>query len=148
MRLHLGEVADVADVVARAVLVRVVVNHILAGYLLGQVEGLEDRAAVTAPAAQVVHLGHAWLLDEALDETGHVERMDVVAYLLALVAEDRVLLIRQVALDEVAQEAVQLDARVVRASEAAAAQAGRLHVEVPAVLLHHDVGRDLRRAEE
>ena len=74
--------------------------------------------------------------------------MDVVAHLLALVAEDLVFAPFDVALHQVAEEAVQLDAGVIRAGEAAAAQAAGGHAEIAAVLLHHDVAGDLRRAEE
>jgi hypothetical protein len=49
--------------------------------------------------------------------------VDVVAHLLALVAENLVFAALEVALHEVAEEAVQLDAAVVGAGEAAAAQA-------------------------
>lgn len=52
------------------------------------------------------------------DKAGAV-RVDVVADLLALVAEDRAGPLLEVAPHEVAQEAVELDARVRRASEAA-----------------------------
>ena len=69
--------------------------------------------------------------------------VDVVADLLALVAEDAVGAALEAALDEVAEEAVQLDAGVVGAGEAAAAEAAGGHAEVAAVLLHHDVGGDL-----
>ena len=79
---------------------------------------------------------------------GDVVGVDVVAHLLAFVAEDAVLAAFEVALHQVAQEAVQLDAGVIRPGEAAAAQAAGRHAEVAAVLLHHDVGRDLRRAEQ
>ena len=78
----------------------------------------------------------------------HVEGVDVVSDLFALVAVDEVLPAFDVALHEVAQEPMQLDARVVRARQASAAKAARLHPEVAAVLLHHHVGRDLRGAEE
>ncbi len=43
---------------------------------------------------------------------------------------------------------MQLDAGVVRAGQAAAAQAAGRHAEIAAVLLHHHVGGDLRRAEQ
>ena len=56
-------------------------------------------------------------------EPRHVEGVDVVAHLLALVAEDPVLAPLEVAFDEVAQEPVELDAGVVRPGQAAAAQA-------------------------
>ena len=78
----------------------------------------------------------------------HVHRVDVVADLLALVAEDLVFAAFEVALHQVAEEAVQLDAGVVRAGQAAAAQAAGGQAEVAAILLHHDVRRDLGGAEE
>ena len=74
--------------------------------------------------------------------------MDVVAHLLALVAEDLVFAAFEVALHQVAEKAVQLDAGVVRAGQAAAAQAAGRHAEVAAVFLHHHVGGDLGGAEE
>ena len=43
---------------------------------------------------------------------------------------------------------MQLDAAVVRAGQAAAAQTAGLHAEVAAVFLHHDVAGDLGGAEE
>ena len=52
------------------------------------------------------------------------------------------------ALHEVGQEALQLRARVLRARQAAAAEAHRGHLEVAPVLLDQQVGRGLRDAEE
>src|SRR5918996_4384238 len=66
--LRLAEIADVADVVAFAVLVGVFVDGLAARDLLGEGKGLEDRAAVAPPAADVVDLAGPWGVDEALDE--------------------------------------------------------------------------------
>ena len=74
--------------------------------------------------------------------------MDVVAHLLAPVAEDRVGLAGHRALHQVGEEAVQLRAGVLGAGQAAAAEADRRHVEVAAVLLHQQVGGRLRDAEQ
>jgi len=74
--------------------------------------------------------------------------MNVVADLLALVAVDPINLLFEVGLDQVAEEPVQLDAGVVGPGEATAAQAAGLQAEVAAVFLDHDVGRDLRGAED
>jgi hypothetical protein len=74
--------------------------------------------------------------------------VDVVAHLLALVAEDPVLAALEVALDQVAEEAVELDAGVVGPGQAAAAQAAGGHPEIAAVLLDHHVGGELGGAEE
>ena len=74
--------------------------------------------------------------------------MDVVPHLLALVAVNLVLLAFHVALDQVAEEAVQLHAGVVRPRQAPAAQATGGHVEVPAVLLHQHIRGELGGAEQ
>ena len=74
--------------------------------------------------------------------------MDVVAHLLAAVAEDRVGLAGHRAPHQVGEEAVQLRAGVVGAGQAAAAEADRRHLEVAPVLLHEQVGRGLRHAEQ
>jgi hypothetical protein len=74
--------------------------------------------------------------------------MDVVAHLLAFVAEDLVLAALDIALDQVAQKAVQLHAGMVRTREAAAAQAAGGHVEIAAVFLHHHVAGDLGSAKQ
>ena len=74
--------------------------------------------------------------------------MDVVADLLAAVAEDRVALARDGALHQVGEEAVKLRAGVVWAGQAAAAKAHRRDLEVAPVLLDHQVGGGLRDAEE
>ncbi len=145
---HFAEVGVVADVVADAVFVHVGEDLFLAGELLGGLEGFEDGAGVGLAAAEVVHLAQAWRGDEGRHELGHVERVDVVTHLFAFVAEYAVLAALQVALHEVAEEAVELDAAVVGAREAAAAQAAGGHVEIASVLLHHHVAGDLRGAEQ
>src|SRR6185436_18532245 len=143
VRPHLREVRDVADVVALAVLVDVVVLHRLTGEVLHPLERLENGAGIGPAPAEVVDLPGARVLDERLDEPGDIVRVDVVPHLFAFVAEHVVAAAAEVHLDQVVQEPVQLHARVIRACEAAATQAARVHAEVPAVLLHHDVGRDL-----
>lgn len=61
--------------------------------------------------------------------------VNVVADLLALVTVDTILLPFNVALDEVAEKAVQLDARVIGTGQAATTEAARRHREVASVLL-------------
>src|SRR4051794_29153645 len=52
----LSQVADVADVVAFSVLVDVLPLHLVAAHGFGALERLQDRATVSAPAAEVVDL--------------------------------------------------------------------------------------------
>ncbi len=75
-------------------------------------------------------------------------RMDVVPHLLALITVNFVFAPFHVALDQITQEAVQLDAGMVGAGEAAAAQAAGGHVEIAAVFLNQDVGGQFGRAQQ
>src|ERR1017187_3754902 len=74
--------------------------------------------------------------------------MDVVANLFALVSEDLVFTALDVALDQIAEEAMQLDAGMVRACQATGSQTTRRHIEVAAILLNHNVRRQFRRSEQ
>src|SRR5262249_2936823 len=141
---HFSQVAVVADVIAGARLLDVRVSLRLAGVALHQLERFEDRHRVRLPAAEIVDLGHARDLDERVNEAADSEGVDVVAHLLALVPEPAVLAILDVALDEIAQKPVQFDPAMTGAGEAPAAQAAGGNVEIPPVLLHQDVPRDLR----
>ena len=58
-----------------------------------------------------------------MDESGYVERMNVVANLLPLIAENLVRAALDIAFDQVAEESVKLDARVIRSGQATAAEA-------------------------
>ena len=74
--------------------------------------------------------------------------MDVVADLLALVAEDAIRRAGHRALHEVGEKAVQHGAGVVWPGQAAAAEDARPHAEIAAVLLHQHVGGHLRGPEQ
>jgi hypothetical protein len=145
---HLGQVADVADVVASAVLVHVFVLHFFAAAGGGTVEGFKDGDAVGAATTEVVNFAAAGVFIKSMDEAGDVEGVDVVAHLLAFVAEHLVETALDVAFDEVAEEAVEFHTAMVGAGEAATAQAAGFHAEIAAVLLDHDIAGDLGGAEE
>ena len=148
MRAHFPQIGVVADVVAGAVLVHVGEDLGLAGEFFDDLESLEDRGAVRLTAAEVVNLARARGRDEGRHEARDVERVDVVAHLFALVAENLVFAALEVAFHEVAKKTVELDAGVVRAGEAAAAKRAGGQAEIAAVFLHHHVGGDLAGAEE
>lgn len=147
MVLHFGQIADVADVVPFPVLVYILPLHGFAGNGGDLVEGFQNGDAVVTATADVVHLAAAGIFKEGVHEADDVQTVDVVPHLLAFVAEDVVLFSGKVALDEVAEEAVEFDTAVVRASETATAQGAAFHAKVAPVFLHHDVGSDFRRAE-
>ena len=54
-------------------------------------EGFEDGDAVGAATADVVNLAAAGIFKEGVHEANNIEAVDVIANLLALVAEDIVL---------------------------------------------------------
>src|SRR5208283_554498 len=88
--LELGEVGDVADVVADAVLVDILPVHCFAGHFCDLGDGFEDGNAVFAAAAEVVDLAGARIGGKLFDGADDIVAVDVVAHLLALVADDRI----------------------------------------------------------
>lgn len=74
--------------------------------------------------------------------------MNVVAYLLAFVSKNLVFAALEIALHEIAKEAVQFHPSMVRTGEATAAQATGRHIEITSVFLHHYISRHLRGTEE
>ncbi len=74
----------------------------------GQRERFEDRTRVAFAASKIVNGAYAGRVEECADEARNIKRMDVVAYLLPLVAEYAVFAIFEIALDEITQETVEL----------------------------------------
>ena len=121
MRFHFGKITDVTNVIALAISVDVLPDHLLARHLFNELERFKDRTTVAAAAAEVINLAATWCCDEVLDEAHNISGMNVVSNLLAPVPVD---LVRKPVADgarQVGEEAVQLDAAVVRSREAAAA---------------------------
>jgi len=148
MRLHLAQVAVVADVVADAVLLHVLPFHGPASFPLGYLKCFQNGTGILFAAAKVVNLGHPGGFPEFEHKMRDVMGMNVVAHLLALVAVDFVFASFQVALDEVTQEPMELDSRVIGTGQATAAQTARGHPKVMTVFLHHNVGGHFGGTEE
>src|SRR5271163_1164392 len=141
--MNFSEIRIVADMVSDPVLVHIAENLRLSRERFGDLEGLQDGGGVGLAAPEIVHLAGPWGINESGDEPGHVERVDVVPDLFALVAVDIVVPSLQVAFDEVAEEPVKLHARVVGPGEATAAQAAGGHAEVAPVFLDKHIARQL-----
>src|SRR5262249_29968763 len=84
------EVADVADVVAAPRLLDVLPGELPAAQIVELRDRLEHRDAVRAAAAEVVDRGRTGAVGEGGDRRADVERVEVVAHLLGLVAVDLV----------------------------------------------------------
>src|SRR5260370_36539090 len=56
MRLHFGQIADVTDVIALAISVNVLPDHLLAGHLFSESERLKDGTTVATTSTEAVNL--------------------------------------------------------------------------------------------
>src|SRR5450756_839197 len=92
-----------------------------------------------AAAAHVVNLTGTRLEGELPERFDEVVAVDVVAHLLAFVAEHAIGAAGSSTFHEVGEKAVKFGARVRRAGKAATAKDRRLHAEVTAVFLSQDV---------
>ena len=106
MAAHFAKIAVVADVIADAIFVDVYVLLWFACEGLGDFESFKDRAAVIFHAAEVVHFCDSRCCNELFHESSHVFAVNVVANLFAFIAKDTVLAAFQVALYQIAKEAV------------------------------------------
>src|SRR5690349_9845626 len=98
------------------------VTHRLAADLRNPVKSFQDRDRVIPAPAQVKYGPGRWILEEHIYAAGHVVGMDIIADLLTLVSVNRIFAFFHVAADQVAQEAVQFHARMVRPRQAATAE--------------------------
>src|SRR5262245_32902464 len=104
MRLHLGQIGDVADVIAVSGRIHIFVLHRFARDFAYGLERFEDRNGVLSSASDVVNFCRAGSRDEAFDESSNIEAMNVVADLLSLVAENTVRPLFEIALYQITQE--------------------------------------------
>jgi len=147
MGLEFGEIGDVADVVADAVLLDIVPVEFLARELFGAFDGFDHGDTVSAAATHVVDLPGAGTSGKLFDSANYVVAVNVVADLFSFVAEDGVAPARESLLDEIGEEAVELDAGVGRPGETAAAENADVHLEIAAVFLGDEISSSFRSAK-
>src|SRR5207248_1146252 len=124
-----AEVADPPAVIPHPCPIAQLPLELAPGDLLAELDRLEHRAVAGAAAADVVDGCDARALAELVEGGDEIGTVDVVAHLLAAVAEDGVGPRGDDAAHQVSEEAVQLGAGVVRPRQAAAAEADRRNVE-------------------
>src|SRR5215467_1065449 len=142
------QVADVGDVIAETTRFHVFHGESLASEVLAARDRLEDRDAVRATAAKIVHGGRSRRLVELEKRRADVVRVEVVTNLLALVAVHAVDAAFLDGPGEVSEEAMKLRRGVVGPGQASATEAHRGHAKVSPVLLDHDVGGQLGCAKD
>ena len=82
---ELAQIADVANMVALAILIMVDVVELASGQLSGTLDGLQHGNAVGSPATHVVDLAGARIGCKLLHRPDHIVAMDVVANLFTFV---------------------------------------------------------------
>src|SRR5208337_203691 len=110
MRAELGQVRDVADVVALAVLVDILPIHWFAGHLPDFGDTFEHGDAVFSTAAEVVDLATARAGRKHFDRTDDIMAMYVIADLLAFISINGIGAAGNGHLHEVGEEAVEFHA--------------------------------------
>jgi len=132
-----GEIGDVTDVVAFAILVDILPIELFAGNLLDFGDGFEHGDAVLSPTTHVVDLAGPRISGKFFDGADDVVAVNVVADLLRLVTEDGVGAADERDLYEIRKKTVKLDAGVRRPGQTAAAENTDIHAEVAAIFLGH-----------
>jgi hypothetical protein len=115
---------------------------------LQPLDRFEHGDAVAAAAAEVVDGSGNRALAERHDRRADVVGVNVVADLLALVAEDPVGTPLSDRARDVREKAVQFGAGVIRSGQTPSPETHGRHAEVAAVLLHQDIPGHLRGPEE
>ena len=91
VRADFRQVRNVADVIADPIFILEAMPQIETHFLEGS-DCLENREAVLPPAADVVDLAAAGRLKKLEEKLGNVIAVNLVTYLLSLIANDCVLL--------------------------------------------------------
>lgn len=143
MPLKFRDVADPPDVVAAPIFGNIFGMKFVSGNLFAERNRFEHRAIAVACAAHVIDLTASRSVEERVKRTNQVSAVNVVPHLLFFVAEDGVRRFRNSALHQISQESVKLCSRMIWTREASAAETGRFHSKITAVLLHQNVGGNL-----
>src|SRR6267142_5703914 len=148
MALQFRQIRDVADVIAFARLFGVGPVNFTASQRFHPGNRFQDGDAVGAASAEVIDLAGPRIARKLLECAHHVKTMDIVADLFAFVAVHRVRAAGQRHLQQIGEEAMQLDARMRGPGQASTAKYAHAHAEVPAVLLRINVGGNFRSSEQ
>src|SRR5262249_3353431 len=120
MRQHLGQVRNVADVIAASGRIYILVFHPFARDFAYGFEGFQDGNGVLSPASDVVNFCWARSRDEAFDESGDIDTMNVITNLFSFVAKDPISSLFNVAMYQITQEAMELYPAVIWSGQASA----------------------------
>src|SRR5665213_4132798 len=104
-----------------------------AGHAGDHFDAFEQACGVVLAAAQVVNLAGAGGLGEMPEGVDHIMAVNLIADLFSLVAEDGVGAFVKGDVNQIVEEAVKLDAGMLRAGEASAAKHAGLEAKVAAI---------------
>src|SRR6266849_6392860 len=147
MRADLAQIRNVTDMVPDPIRGIVTVAKVKSDF--GQhVDGFQDGQTILPASSQVVDLTRSRVLVKLQKQSSDIAAVNLVPDLLPFVAVNLVFLSGDGAQNDVGQITVQLDRRVLRSGQTAAAKNSRRHLEVAAEFLAHHVSRDFRRTEK
>lgn len=116
MSFHLPQITVIADMISDAIRLDISPHLLLSGRQFSHGERLKDRARIVSSAAQIVDLTRTRIPGKGQHEPGDIFRVNVIADLFTLVAENLVFLVGEIAADQVTQESMQFDSGVIGAS--------------------------------
>src|SRR5262245_48364966 len=148
MAAELFQVLIVSGTGTDLILVAVVEDWLFPRYFLNHLDAFEQAGGVLLAAAQVVYLTRSRILRELPKRIDHVVAVNLVADLLAFVAETRIGLLTERTHHKIIQEPMQLDASVMGTGETAAPENTGLHAEVASVLLGEHIAGQFRSAKQ
>lgn len=140
MRSYFSEIAVIANVVANPIFIDVAIRHPFASEAFRDGKSLQDGTAIRFATTQVINFGNTRRIDKGFHESRDIERVNIVPDLLTFVAKDTILVSLKIALDQVAQETVQLNSCMIRSRQTASSQTACWHPKVAAVLLDRNIG--------
>src|SRR5262249_29303086 len=128
--------------IADSILVHICISLAHTGNTSGQLKSLENGAGIFFAAPKVIDLSTFGIKIELVHEGSDVFGMNVISNLLPFIAINFIVSAINIAFDQVAQKAVQLNAGMLRSGETTSAKTTGRHDKVASVFLNHNIGCD------
>ena len=134
--------------VADSIVVAVLIVHFVARNAFANRYGFHHRTVRKTTAACVIDFTLTRICVKSVEHLNQIVAVNIIADLLAFVAENCVLLARYATFHQIRQKAVQFCARVIRPRQATTSENARIHAKIFAVFLNHYISRHFRRPKD
>ncbi len=112
VRFHFAKVADIADVITNSIGIAECVIDAITAQLLDAVDALQNAGCIFTSAAQVIDFAWARVFGKRFEGTNDICAFDLIANLFAFVSKDRIGFAMNGDVNQIGEEAVQLDTRM------------------------------------